>query len=100
MTSRLERWRFAVGVLVHGVPAADVDPAWVPRADAWASEERTDQRRASALSILDDDVCGYFLLTFHREQVGLRADIAVSHVVDVGWWPAIADAVQRVRRDG
>jgi hypothetical protein len=88
----MNRWRLALAALLNEPPPPAPPPAWPT---AWATEERRDARTAAAMSLLDDDVCGFFLLTFHRDD----SHIAVSHVVDASWWAPIADVVAQVRAD-
>lgn len=87
-------WRLALDTLFNGPQLPPVPPR---KETAWVTEERRDARSAAALSLLDEDVCGFFLLTFHRDAFG--SHIAVSHVVEADWWTPIADAVTRVRTD-
>lgn len=89
-------WRQAIDVLLNGPPDPVVAPAVIHRG-AWQLEERQDVRCAAAMSMLDEDVCGFFLLTFHRNES--ESHIAVSHVVDADWWEPIAAAVTQVRAD-
>lgn len=87
-------WRQAIDALFNGAP----DPVRLPPSDSWVTEERADVRAAAAMSLLDEDVCGFFLLTFHRDSGSQH--ISVSHVVERDWWPPIAAAVAQVRNDG
>lgn len=94
----IPRLRLAVDALLHGPPAPAQAPR-LPRQDAWAGDDRRGARSEAAMSLLDEDVCGFFLLTFHRDRGAATADIAASHVVAADWWPAVADAVTLVRTD-
>lgn len=77
----------------------DVDPPVSQVAEAatpWADEDLTDCRAASALSLLDEDVVGYLLLTFHGDAETNFVSAHLSHVVGRGWWPLVERVVQEV----
>lgn len=91
----------AVDVLLHGMPSAPVPTVpLVPRESPWTSPERQEVRSEAAMGLMDADVCGFFLLTFHADDRRLGvADITTAHVIYQDWWPAVAEAVKLVRTD-
>lgn len=68
-------------------------------AGPWESEDLTGCRSESALSLFDDDVIGYLLLTFHGREDQDYISTRLSHVVGREWWPlvggVVADLVER-----
>lgn len=101
------RWRLALDVWLNGLPAPpEPAPPWdlrsrplsLARPDAWDTDDRKETRAEAALSLMDADVCGFFMLVFHADG-SPYCEVTTSHVVDGSWWPAIAASIEKVRSD-
>jgi len=68
-------------------------PEPVPPPTPWASDELAGCRSESAMSLLDDDVIGYLLLTFHAHEGADYISTRLSHVVGQEWWPLVGGVV-------
>jgi hypothetical protein len=71
-------------------------PAYIPDTNPLEEPPAAELRSEHAMMLMDEDVYGYLLLTVHRHQEGLRADIRASEQILPGWWPAISEALTRL----
>lgn len=95
-----ERLWLAAQVLAFGVPK-EPEPVvgarmWghIPRENPLAQELRAAQQRSAALSLLDEEVYSYAIVTVRRQ--GTAADVRVVADVEPEFWPAINETLRRV----
>lgn len=70
----------------------------VPNESPFDDELRASQRNSAALSMCDDEVIGYVLLTARREFHGPHAEVRVLSEVPRDLWPAFSETMRRLVR--
>lgn len=92
MRTLLARVRLATDVLLRGpMVEPPPEPPLMPIVDPWTLAELAAARQEAALALLDDDVAGYLLIRFLREDVGMRCSVDVAHVMQDDWWPIVRE---------
>jgi hypothetical protein len=96
----IDRLIVALDVLLHGPPSPPDrrgnDRAYLPAESPLATEEGHAARTEAALRMMDEDCYGFLLFTLHRESVGVCAEIRMADYLHPTWWPAVAEALDRV----
>lgn len=80
----------------RGDLVADRWPAFVPAGNPLETAEGYQARQDAAMRMMDPDCYGFLLISVHKEQVGLRAEIEMRNHVDPSWWPAIGETLSRI----
>lgn len=101
-----ERVKVAAGILLTGLPKAN-EPKPVNGARMWG-EVPTDspftdelvaaQRNSAALSMCDEEVIGYVLMTVRRDARPAAAEVRVLSEVPRELWSAVAETMRRLAR--
>lgn len=60
------------------------------------SEECFEARQQAALSMMDDGVVGFMLMTITHDEGEAYCQTHVSHVMDPTWWPIVLDLVRQI----
>lgn len=97
-----ERVKVAAAILVHGLPKAPPMPkgvqVWTEGVEAinlLADDFEAAQLRSAAMSMLDEEVIGYVLMTVRREFTGPGSEVRVLASVARELVPAVNETMRR-----
>lgn len=86
------RVRLAACVLLQRQQRPD-EPPLRPIGDPWFEQTNCEARVEAALSIFDDDVVGFLLLTLHAGGQEVRCRTNAAYVLEQSWWPHVHTCV-------